>query len=454
MKIDIGTPNSAINRTRQPRHEDYTFIFRQSSPYIHAHRGKTFIIMLPGEALNSEQFVNIVGDIALLSSLGVRMVLVHGARSQINSHLANRNISTEFYRGYRITTSECLTSVTEAVASQRVKLESQLSMGLINSPMHGARMRVVSGNFVTARPFGVIDGVDFQHTGEIRRIDQQAITQLLDTGYIVLLSCLGYSTTGEIFNLLTEDVASHAAMALDAEKLIMFSSDTGLRDSDGKLLSTLRPSEIRGYLDDHQQTPEKLRLIKAAVAVCDNDTVRTHIISHNEDGTLLRELFTRQGCGTLITRDTHAYEQLRSANIHDVGGILILIAPLEERGVLVHRSRKQLEREINMFTVIVGDGMIIGCASLHPYTEEHEAELACLVVHPNYRNGNRGDLLLEHIEQKAQQLGMDKLFVLTTQTAHWFVERGFSPAKVADLPLEKQATYNRPRNSRVLVKQL
>ncbi|CAM3431772.1 amino-acid N-acetyltransferase [Parendozoicomonas haliclonae] len=433
--------------------ENYIRFFRQSSPYIHAHRGRTFVIMLPGEGLASEHFSNIISDIALLSSLGVRLVLVHGARTQINERLKTREISTSFHQGYRITDKDSLTAVIDAVASQRVKLEGQLSMGLVNSPMHGARIRVISGNFVTARPFGVVDGIDFQNTGEVRRIDRKAINNLLDDGYLVLLSCMGYSPTGQVFNLLAEDVATQSAIALGAEKLIMFSSEVGLKNSDGELIRTMRPSEVLEHLRQPHSS-EEMRLMNASLTACNGGILRTHIVSHREDGALLAELFTRKGHGTLITQDVTAYEQMRSATIEDVGGILKLISPLEEKGVLVRRSRKQLERDIHLFTVIVRDGMIIGCASLYPYPDEQCAELACLVVHPDYRSGNRGDRLLDDIESQARRQKLDSLFVLTTRTAHWFVERGFSESKIRELPAEKQQAYNRPRNAKVFRKSL
>ncbi len=436
--------------------EDYIHFFRQSSPYIHAHRGITFVIMLPGESLDSDHFSHIVSDIALLNSLGIRLVLIHGARSQIDERLIARKIKTAFCQGYRITDRESLTSVIDAVASQRVKLEGQLSMGLINSPMHSAQVRVISGNFVTARPIGVINGTDFQHTGEVRRIDRTAINKLLDDGYLVLLSCLGYSPTGEVFNLLAEDVATHTAISLEAGKLIMLASDIGLKNDNGELIRTMRPSEVRSLLHKRHDecSAEELRLMKASLKAYDGGILRIHIISHTLDGTLLQELFTRQGCGTLITQDMNAFEQLRPGTLDDIGGILNLIEPLEETGVLLRRSRGQLEQNINTFKVIVRDGMIIGCASLHPYQKERCAELACFVVHPDYRGGNRGNLLLEHIEQEALRQGLKTLFVLTTRTAHWFVERGFSTEEIVNLPEEKQLVYNRPRNSKMFLKVL
>ena len=433
--------------------EDYVKFFRQSSPYIHAHRGRTFVIMLPGSALSDDNFANIASDIALLSSLGVRLVLVYGARSQITSHLNKREMTSEFRDNCRVTDKEALSAVIEAVGTLRVKIEAQLSMGLVNSPMHGARIRVVGGNFITARPLGVVDGIDFQHTGEVRRIDRKAIQQQLDDNSLVLLPCIGFSPTGETFNMTVEEVATQTAISLKAEKLIMYSSGTGLKDQNNQLVRTMRPSQARNRLSP-QSSEEDHRLLEAATYACDGGVIRTHIVSHATDGALLQELFSRDGCGTLITRDVDAYEQMRQATIEDVGGVLKLIQPLEEQGILVRRSRKQLEQEIDLFTVITRDGMVIGCASLHAYSDYQCAELACLVIHPEYRNGQRGDLLLEAIEQQAQQQKLKSLFVLTTRTAHWFVERGFKASKISDLPDEKQEAYNRPRNSKVFLKQM
>ena len=434
--------------------EEYVKFFRQSSPYIHAHRGSTFVIMLPGEVMEGEHFSTIISDIALLSSLGVRLVLAYGARPQINARITNRHITSTFHNGVRITDKDTLPAVIDASGSLRMQIEAKLSMGLINSPMHGARIRVVGGNFVTARPLGVVDGHDYQHTGEVRKIDCKAISQQLDEDHVVLLSCTGFSSTGEVFNLLVEEVATRTAIALKAEKLILFSSENGVKDENGQQIRTIRPSEARSRLMETSVMQEYHRLLEATLVACDNGIKRTHIISHKVDGSLLQELFSREGCGTLVTQDIDAYEQIRPATIEDVGGILGLIQPLEDQGVLVRRSRKKLERDIALFTVIVRDGMIIGCASLYTWPDNDSAELACLVTHQDYRNGNRGDTLLETIEQQARQQDKKSLFVLTTRTAHWFVERGFSPSGVKVLPEEKQRAYSRPRNSKVFSKVL
>jgi len=439
---------------------EYVNWFRHSSPYINAHRGKTFVLMLSGEAIADDNFANIVHDIALLNSLGVRLVLVHGARPQAEQRLQTRGLETRLHHDLRVTPPEVLESVIEAVGCLRTEIEARLSMGLANTPMHGARIRVCSGNFVTARPVGVLDGIDMGHTGELRRVDHEGIRRLLDLNQIVLLSNLGFSPTGEVFNLAVEEVATQTAIALKADKLILFGTAGGIHDSRGELRSELLAQTARRlvqqYLaqrdDPEQPYTETACLLEAAATACEQGVSRCHLIGYRDDGALLSELFTRDGLGTMVV--SHSYEQVRLASIEDVGGILELIAPLEEKGILVRRSRELLEAEIDRFTVVERDGAIIGCAALYPFEEEHIGELACVAINSDYRGGQRGDRLLEAIEAQARELGLTRLFVLTTRTAHWFVERGFAAADKDQLPARKQALYNFQRNSKVFVKPL
>ncbi len=427
----------------------YVQWFRQSSPYINAHRGKTFVLMCEGDAIADANFTNVVQDIALLTSLGVRLVLVHGARPQIDMALERLGAQSTFHKDFRITDRQALTAVKAAVGYVKADIESRLSVGLPNSPMHGARMRVVSGNFVTARPMGVIDGIDFQHTGEVRRIDHSAITDLLAAGNIVLLSCLGYSPSGEVFNLAVEDVARHTATSLRADKLILMGQDDGLLNRNG---STLQQLTCRGLEERLPQfSGEARNHAEAALRAVSQGVPRAHLISFHHDGALLQELFTREGKGTMISQDP--YDQLRPARIDDVGGILSLLKPLEDAGILVRRSRELLETELSRFYVIERDGMITACAALYPYSDDR-AELGCVAVHPDYRGGHRGQLLLEQIEQEARRRQYQQLFVLTTRTAHWFIEQGFVPGQVSDLPEERQKLYNFQRNSKVFLKTL
>jgi amino-acid N-acetyltransferase len=438
--------------TTQP---DQSFVqqFRDSAPYINAFRGRTFVIMFYGEALDSKQLPTLVHDFALLHSLGVRLVLVHGARPQIERRMRQLGHSPQYHNNLRVTDTTALQCMKEAVGSMRMELEAMLSMGLANSPMAGARLRVASGNFVTARPYGVHDGVDFLHTGEVRRIDTRAINRQLEDGAIVLLSPSGYSPTGEIFNLSAEDVTTACAAALGADKLIYLMEHKPLKDARKQLIRELSVEQADALLKGRRKLPDDVRrILRSAVQVCVRGVRRVHLLQRSIDGALLQELFTRDGIGTLVSADI--YEGVRNATIEDVAGILELIGPLEQEGSLVRRSRELLEMEIKNFIVIERDGMIIACAALYPFIESHAAELACLAVHPQYRGHGRGNALLEHIEGKVKQLGVTQLFVLSTRTMHWFQERGFAKADIKDLPVKRKAMYNYQRQSKVFIKAL
>jgi amino-acid N-acetyltransferase len=427
--------------------------FRQATPYIHAHRGRTFVIAVGGEAVSSGGLAGLVHDIALLHGLGIRLVLAHGARPQIEERLTSRGAVIRYVGDLRITDDAALACVKEAAGVVRVELEALLSLGLANSPMAGVRIPVASGNFVTARPLGVIDGVDYRHTGAVRRIDRRALQQRLGDGAVALMPPIGYSPTGEVFNLSAADVAGSAAAALGAEKLIFLTESGGLADRQGRPISNLLAGDADGLLADGEWISRELgACLRAAVLACRNGVKRVHLVPRQVDGALLRELFTRDGIGTLISAEP--FEELRAARIEDVTGILELLRPLEEAGVLVRRSRERLEMEIDRFFVMERDGTAIACAALYLYPSDTMGELACVAVHPEYRGQQRGDTLLHHIEGIARAAGIQRLFVLTTQTAHWFRERGFESAGLSDLPMEKQALYNYRRNSQVYVKSL
>ncbi|MCC8986689.1 MAG: amino-acid N-acetyltransferase [Candidatus Contendobacter sp.] len=425
--------------------------FRQASPYINAHRGKTFVVLISGEAVEADSFSSLIHDLALLHSLGIRLVLVHGARPQVEERLHEAGRQLRYVNGLRLTEGDDLRYVKQAVGRVRIRIEARLSLGIANSPMHGARLRVVSGNLVTARPLGIRDGIDYGFTGEVRRIDDRAIRLWLDQDAIVLLSPLGYSPTGEIFNLSAEDVATATAIALRADKLLILSEGRELRDPAGQLIRELSPSDAeRLFAQSPALAEDHARYLRQALRACQAGVRRVHLLSRRRNGALLLELFTRDGVGTMLTADI--YEGLRPATIDDVGGMLELIQPLEEDGTLVRRSRERLEMEIDRFNLLERDGAIIGCAALYPFPAERLGELACVAVQPAYRSRGRADALLHCIERQARTQGLERLFVLTTRAAHWFRERGFEPAEVADLPVQKQALYNWRRRSKVFIK--
>ncbi len=427
--------------------------FRSSSPYINAFRGRTFVIVFGGEVISERRFTGLAHDVALLNSLGIRLVLVHGSRPQIEQRLRERKVRIQYVHGRRVTDRDSLECVKEAAGSVSVDIEAMLSMGLSNTPMAGARIRVASGNFVTARPLGVLEGIDHLYTGKVRRIDHQAIQQQLDGGAIVLLSPIGYSPTGEIFNLTALEVASATAVALKADKILCLVEAYGLENSSGQLLRELTPAGAERELAAKPELPQTMiEVLRHAIECCRAGVRRAHLIDHRRDGALLLELFTRDGIGTMITTDI--YEGTRQATIEDVGGILNLIAPLEQEGILVRRSREHLEIGIGQFTVIERDGMVIACAAFQPFEEERVGELACLAVHPDYRHSGHGEALLRLMENEAKKRGIDRLFVLTTHASHWFQERGFQAADIGVLPVARQAMYNYQRNSQVFIKTL
>jgi len=432
--------------------KDWLYWFRHSSPYINAHRGRTVVLTLSGEALAHDNLLTIIHDITLLASLGVRLVVVFGARPQIQSRLEAAGRESHYHQGLRLTAEEDLPFVLEAIGRLRSTLESHFSMGLVNSPMHGARIQVCSGNLVTARPVGVLDGVDLAYTGKVRNVDVTSIDRLLDMGQVVLLSPLGYSPTGDVFNLSYEDVASQAAARLNAEKLVIFTHRNGIPDENGDLLRELNVAQARDYLATGKLGTDDADVLRAACQACGQGVKRSHIISYASDGALLEELFTRDGLGTLVSDDN--YEHVRAATAEDISGIQELIQPLEAQGVLVRRPRELIETEIDRFVVDERDGTVVGCAALYSYPDENTGELACFAVDSTYRRSGRGDRILAMIERRARAEGLQSLFVLTTQTAHWFRERGFESTDPDKLPGQKRDGYRRDRNSKVLVKDL
>jgi len=426
---------------------------RSAAPYIHAFRGKTFVIAFGGEVVADDTVLGIVHDLNLLHSLGIRLVVVHGSRPQIEAILKQQSIASVYNRGLRVTDAETLDCVLEGTGHARSRIEALLSLGVANSPMAGARIRVVGGNFLTAKPIGVLDGVDMQWTGEVRRVDVEAIRQRLDDGDIVLVSPLGYSPTGEIFNLALEEVATQVAVAVSAHKLIFLMDNDGVRNGRRQLLPKHSTRDAEALTAKHAQLPPDVQhYLPCAIRACDNGVKRTHLLSRHHDGALLLELFTRDGVGTMVSAGPLA--QLRNATIEDVGGILALIEPLEDEGVLVRRSRERLEMEIERFVVAEHDDVIIGCAALYAFPEEKTGELAALAVHPDFRREGYGEALMHEIEQRARKLRLTRLFVLTTRTSGWFVERGFVLSDPSRLPAHKRDLYNWQRRSLVYEKKL
>jgi len=427
---------------------------RHSAPYIHAFGGKTFVVAFDGEVAQGERMQRLAYDCNLLAALGIRLVLVHGARPQIDQEMAQRGLTPHFHRGLRVTDAAALECVKAAQMVTRLEIEAKLSQGLPNTPMAGSFMRVTGGNYLVARPLGVIEGVDFQYTGAVRKVIAEEIEADLEQENVVLISPIAPSPSGEIFNLAMEEVAAEVAVAIQAEKLIFLCDASGLPDDHGRVRASVTVAEAEaqlGAIADQLSVDLRSYLPYAASAVR-RGVRRAHLIARDLDGALLLECFTHSGVGTMITRDP--VFRYRNATSEDVPALIALIAPLEADGTLVRRNRELLEQEIDRFILAEHDGVVVGSAALYPFWEEQAGELACLAVAPDYRRAGIGEALLQRIEDRARAAGLLRLFVLTTRTAHWFLERGFVEVGIDALPKEKRALYNYQRRSKVFVKNL
>ena len=439
----------------------HTFVpwFRAVAPYIHAYHGKTFVVAIAGEGIAAGKLNAFVQDLAILHAMGIKLVLVHGFRPQVNEQLAAKGHVSRFVNGLRVTDAVALDAAQEAAGQLRFEIEAAFSQGLPNTPMANATVRVVSGNFLTARPVGIVDGVDFMQSGLVRRVDHGAIQRAIDSGAVVLLSPFGFSPTGEAFNLTMEDVATSTAIALQADKLLFLTEVPGIRengnhpdsDVDTELALADAKRQLAAMATPSQPTDPAFYL-RHCVRACEGGVERSHILPFAADGAILLEVFTHDGIGTMVVDEK--LESLREASADDVAGIVQLIEPFERDGTLVRRERTEIERDIANYTIIEHDGIIFGCAALYPYPEAHTAEMAALTVSPLSQGQGDGERLLKRVEQRARQMGLDSLFVLTTRTMHWFIKRAFAQVDPDWLPEARKRKYNWDRRSQVLVKKL
>ena len=443
---------------------NFTFVpwFRSVAPYIHKFRHQTFVVGLTGEAIAAGKLQNIVQDLALIQAMGVKIVLVHGFRPQVNEQLAAKGHAARYSLGMRITDPIALDCAQEAAGQLRYEIEAAFSQGLPNTPMAGSRVRVISGNFLTARPVGIVDGVDFQHTGLVRKVDVEGIRRTLASEAMVLISPFGFSPTGEAFNLAREEVATRVASELKADKLLFLTEVSGIRtkplepEGEDNPIDTELPlaaaRQLLAQLPPAQQPTDMGFYLQHCIRACEHGVDRSHILPFARDGALLLEIYVHDGIGTMVVDEK--LEEMREATIDDVGGILQLIEPFERDGTLVKRDRTEIERDISAYTVIEHDGVIFGCAALYPYPEANTAEMAAVTVSPNSQGTGDGEKLLKRIEQRARLLGLASIFVLTTRTMHWFIKRGFQPVAPDWLPEARKRKYNWDRKSQVLVKRL
>ncbi len=439
----------------------HTFVpwFRAVAPHIHAYHGKTFVVAIAGELIAAGRLSPFAQDLAILHAMGIKLVLVHGFRPQVNEQLRSKGHESRYSHGLRITDEVALDCAQEAAGQLRFEIEAAFSQGLPNTPMANAIVRVVSGNFLTARPVGIVDGVNFMHSGVVRKVDGAAIRRAIDIGAMVLLSPFGFSPTGEAFNLTMEDVATSTAIALQADKLLFVTEVAGIHEIPGDPES---PIDTELVLADAERLLAALPpptlptdvafYLQHCVKACRGGVERSHILPFAVDGALLMEVFTHDGIGTMVVDEK--LESLREATSDDIGGVLQLIEPFERDGTLVKRDRTEIERDNGHYTVIEHDRVIFGCAALYPYPEAKTAEMAALTVSPQVQSQGDGERILKRVEQRAKAMGLDSIFVLTTRTMHWFIKRGFNQVDADWLPEARKRKYNWDRKSQVLVKKL
>ena len=408
--------------------DPYAQWFRAASPYIRAHRGRTFVVMLGADALACANLPNIAADLALLHVLDVRLVIVHGAEGLADCPAAP------------VAPAE-LAAIEGAVAQARVRLEALFAAGIPHSPLRNRHVPLVGGNLVAAQPAGVVDGVDQQAAGCVRTVYADAIRALLDAGNVVALGPIGYGAGGS-YAIGPVTLAARAAVDLGANKLIVY--DHAARIAGRSDLTSGELEALRTGPRDASVLPSEARL-DALAAACRGGVARAHLIGF-EDGALLRELFSAEGVGTQVSDGD--YRVVRAATADDVDAIAALIRPLEESGALVRRSPDRLAEDIGHFLLAELDGAPTGCCALLPLAGD-AAEVACLVG-----GGAAGARLLDAAEASAWASGWRRLFALTTQAEDWFLERGFRRATADCLPAGRKARYDYERNAKVLLKEL
>jgi len=397
-------------------------------------------------------FSSLVKDMALLSQTGFRVVIVPGAKEWIDAVLGKYGIVSHYAGSTRITSEEAMPFVQMAAFHSATRFITGFS---------GSRVDAVIGNFIRARGLGVIGGVDMEHTGTVDRFYIDSMRRLLDLGMAPILPCIGWNSTGKPYNLASDEIALQAAVSLGAIKLFIISLSGGIKKdnyqiphdietaSNGRIMR-LTPQEAAGILESNSAKSGDKALAELALAVKASraGVERVHIIDGNEEGAVLKELFSNLGAGTMVYADE--YESIRGIRSRDIADILRLMEPLMQQGILLRRTAEDIENKKEDYAVFVIDGQIHACGALHNWGEDH-GEIAAIATDPAYGDMGLGRRIVNYLLGKAKKQNLKRVFVLTTRTQDWFESLGFREASVESLPEKKRRRYDYSRNSKIFI---
>jgi amino-acid N-acetyltransferase len=414
--------------------------------YIPQFREKTFILSLDGAIITSENFSNILLDVAVLRSLNIRVVLVHGASAQIKALAQEQKLKPSDLDGAGITDAETL----QLALTAANRLSHEILEGLSANDL-----RAACTNAIIAHPMGIIQGVDHLFTGKVERVDVELLQTLLNQGIVPVVPPLGFDGDGKTYRVNSDSVAVAVADALKATKLIFIASQEGIL-CDGQLIRQMLVVDLDNLLANRrdQIAPEVLSKAIHASAACRAGVQRVHIINGKVDEGLLTEVFSNEGIGTLIY--ANEYQQIRRALKKDIRHILMLTKDSVASDELIKRSRPAIEKSLNDYFLFEIDKNPVACVALHLYPEHGKGELACLYVNPSHENQGIGRKLIQFVENKARELGLNELITLSTQAFTYFQSKGgFAEGSPEDLPPARREKYEQSgRNSKVLIKKL
>ena len=414
--------------------------------YIPSFRETTFITAIDGAIVREENFASILLDVAVLRSLNIRVVLVHGAAAQIGALAREQNIQPSDLVGNGVTDAATLRLALTAAN----RLTHEILEGLSANDL-----RAACSNAVIAHPLGILQGVDHQFTGKVERVDVELLQTLLSQGIVPVVPPLGFDGDGKTYRVNSDVVAVALAAALKAIKLILITTEDGLL-MQGELFRQLPVAQLDNLLAKHKGEFSVDALSKAqnASAACRAGVQRVHIINGRVDEGLLAEVFSNEGVGTLIYADQ--YQQIRKAMKKDVRAIFKLTKPSVASDELVKRTRSTIEKQLGDYFIFEIDRNPVACVALHVYPEQKQGELACLYVSSSHENQGIGLKLIQFVENKAREMGLTELVTLSTQAYTYFISKGgFSEGSPDDLPPARREKYDQSgRNSKVLIKKL